>query len=50
MKKIFGVFLVFAFARGEIFERECRTLEEYGGVAENFNYPAYTGVWYQIER
>lgn len=50
MLKVLGVIFFFALINGEIFERQCRTIEEYGGVVENFNYVAYSGNWYEIER
>jgi hypothetical protein len=49
MKILVAVFL-FGLIQAEFFERPCRTIEEYGGAVINFNYRAYTGNWYQIER
>lgn len=50
MLKALGIIFFFVLINGEIFDRPCRTIEEYGGVVENFNYPAYSGLWYEIER
>lgn len=50
MMKIIAITFLVGLIQAELFERPCRTIEEYGGVVTNFNYQAYTGNWYQIER
>lgn len=44
------IILVFIKVKAEIFEGRCRTVEEFGGVVQNFDYQRYSGLWYEIER
>lgn len=50
MLKYFFVAFLLVIAHAELFNRQCRSLEEYGGAVRDFDYPAYKGNWYQIER
>lgn len=50
MLKLIGVLFLVVVSQAEIFEGQCRSIEEYGGVVSNFNYVAYSGNWFQIEK
>lgn len=45
---VFAAFI--AFAQAEIFNRPCRSIEEYGGAHTPFSPADYLGLWFEIER
>lgn len=50
MLKVVSFAVVIAVAQAAMFNRACRTLEEYGGVLSGFEGDKYLEKWYEIER
>jgi hypothetical protein len=50
MFKVFVIAFLLVSTQAEIFNRQCRTVEEYGGPVRNFIPSLYVGHWFQIER
>jgi hypothetical protein len=45
---IFAVLV--AFSQGEVFNRVCRTVEQYGGAWAPFSPTRFLNKWFEIER